>query len=196
MALARREAPMDALDALDVAVAGFGDRLSQVEGGQWSGPTPCEEWDVRFLVAHVVGGNRFAALVLGGMSAQAAIERVMADTQLGEEPLADHEASATAQREMFRAPGARQRAVSHPLGDMTGDRFLGLRVFDVTMHTWDLARAIGADEVLDPGLARVVLDVVESAPAGMGFGITAVGRVERGAPVQDRLLDLTGRRAG
>src|SRR5205085_7856583 len=40
---------------ITTAIDGFGQRLSAVDAGQWSAATPCEDWDVRTLVNHVVG---------------------------------------------------------------------------------------------------------------------------------------------
>ncbi len=79
---------------------------------------------------------------------------------------------------------------------MPGVRFLGMRVFDVTVHTWDLAAALGRDAGLDDELVDDVLDVIEREPPGMGFGIEPCGRVGVGASPLERLLDLTGRCGG
>jgi uncharacterized protein (TIGR03086 family) len=185
---------MDPLDALDRAVQGFDARLALVDASHWSRPTPCEAWDVRFLVAHVVGGNRFAAQVLDGASADAAMEHVLSQPQLGDEPRADFASSCTAQRAEFHADGALRRIVSHPLGDMTVAQFLDLRVFDIAVHAWDLARSIGADDALDPALALAVLDIAQSAGGQMGFGIMPLGQAAHDASAQERLLDLAGRR--
>jgi hypothetical protein len=68
---------MEDLDALDLAVEGFGERLALV-GDRWTVPTPCDDWDVRWLCAHVLGGNRFAVLVLGRTSASDAMSHVIA----------------------------------------------------------------------------------------------------------------------
>ena len=38
---------------------------------------------MRYLVAHVVGGNRFASMILGGDTAAEAMESVMGSAQLG-----------------------------------------------------------------------------------------------------------------
>jgi hypothetical protein len=38
-----------------------------------------------------------------------------------------------------------------------------------------------------------VLSIVESGPAGMGFGVAALGETDDTASPQARLLDLTGR---
>lgn len=184
---------MRLVDALDTAIEGFGRRLGLVSDARWAAATPCEEWDVHYLAAHVVGGNRFAALVLDGTSADAALRQIISARQLGDAPVDDLLSSAAAQRERFRAEGALQQPVSHPLGDLTAERFLEMRVFDVTLHTWDLARAIGADDALDTGLVTAVLAIVEASNDGMGFGLTSLGHVGPDAPPQDRLLDLTGR---
>ncbi len=76
---------MDLLDALGAATEEFGKRLAFVHGEAWSASTPCPEWDVKSLVAHVIGGNRFAISILGGLSASEAIKLVMSSPQLGDE---------------------------------------------------------------------------------------------------------------
>ena len=68
---------MDLLAALDAATDEFRQRLMLVGSSDWARSTPCPDWDVRYLVAHVVGGNRFAVSILGGMSASDAANEVM-----------------------------------------------------------------------------------------------------------------------
>ena len=181
------------MGALDAATDEFGQRLALVGAGAWAFSTPCADWDVRYLAAHVIGGNRFAALVLGGMSASDAIEHVMSSPQLGRDAMAAWVTTCAAQASAFAEVSAAERRIDHPLGEISGSEFLRFRVFDITLHSWDLARAIGASEHLDPDLVEIVLDIVESGPPGMGFGIVALGRTPAGAPSQMRLLDLTGR---
>ena len=185
---------MDLLDALDVAVAEFRRRLAAVGADQWSAPTPCDEWDVRFLVAHVVGGHRFAALVLAGANASDAFAEVLGGRVLGDDPLGDHDAAADAQRGAFRHPGALTSTVDHPLGPCRGADFLATRVFDVTVHAWDLARAAGLPEDLDAELAATVLAGLTAMPDGPGFGIVPVGATDDLDAPLARLLDLSGRR--
>ncbi len=185
---------MDLLNALDVATDEFGRRVAAVDQGGWTGATPCSDWDVHYLTAHVVGGNRFAVLILGGMSATDAIEEVMSVPQLGDDALAAWAITSVAQRDAFTAATALDRPVDHPLGEITGRELLEFRVFDMTLHAWDLARSIGASERLDADLVDAVLGIVEHGPAGMGFGIAALGETDDTASPQARLLDLTGRR--
>jgi uncharacterized protein (TIGR03086 family) len=184
---------MDLLNALEAATGAFGRSLALVEKDGWTRDTPCDEWDVHYLTAHVVGGNRFAVLILGGMGVSDAIEEVMSAPQLGDDALAAWAITSAAQLDAFRAPTALERRVDHPLGEITGREFLEFRVFDITLHAWDLARSIEADDQLDADLVDAVLGIVDSRPAGMGFGISALGETDDTASPQARLLDLTGR---
>jgi len=184
---------MDLVGALDQATEEFGQRLALVGAEAWALSTPCADWDVHYLAAHVIGGNRFAALILGGMPAADAIDRVMSSPQIGPDAMAAWATTCAAQASAFAEVSASERRIDHPLGEISGSEFLTFRVFDITLHSWDLARAIGASEQLDAELVEVVLDIVESGPPGMGFGIVALGKAPADAPTQVRLLDLTGR---
>ena len=184
---------MDIVNALDAATDEFGRRLGLVGQDAWTLPTPCPDWDVHYLAAHVVGGNRFASHILGGMPAMEAIELVMASPQLGDDALRAWASTSAMQATAFNVDGALERQIDHPLGQISGREFLEFRVFDITLHAWDLARAIGADEQLAPHLVDVVLNIVETGPLGMGFGIAALGNVGASASAQAKLLDLTGR---
>ena len=97
---------LSTLDALDHATAAFARSLAIVPIDGWSMPTPCDEWDVHYLAAHVVGGNRFAEQILGGASARAAIEHIMSAAQLGNDPVAAFATTCDVQRRAFRATGA------------------------------------------------------------------------------------------
>ncbi len=190
-----RRGAVELLSALDAATDEFGRRLALVDERAWGDPTPCVGWDVHYLAAHVIGGNRFATLVLGGMTAADAIEQVMSSAQFGSDAMAAWSTTSAAQATAFAADSALVRQIDHPLGAISGGEFLRFRVFDITLHAWDLARAIGAGEQLDPDLVEAVLDIVDDSPPGMGFGIEALGNVTADADPQTRLLDLTGRPA-
>ena len=140
------------LSALDAATDHFRRHLSHIGDNEWSRATPCTDWDVHYLVAHVVGGNRFSSLVLAGRSAEDAMEVVLRSPQLGADPIGAFVDTAAEQRELFRQPGALDRVVAHPLGALSGGRFLSMRVFDIALHSWDLAVAVGRDGELDLGL--------------------------------------------
>jgi uncharacterized protein (TIGR03086 family) len=141
----------------------------------------------------VIGGNRFAARILGGMPASDAIEEVMSSPQLGPDAMTAWAETCAAQTVAFAEVGALERRLDHPLGEISGGEFLEFRIFDITLHAWDLARSIGTSEDLSPDLVEVVVDIVENGPPGMGFGIVALGKVPSNASPQEKLLDISGR---
>ena len=112
------------LGALDTATDEFGRRLRLLGEGRWTLPTPCSDWDLHYLVAHVIGGNRFAAHVLGGMGAMEAIDLVMSSPQLGDDAVAAWTSTCVEQAARFNADGALDRPIDHPLGEISGRQFL------------------------------------------------------------------------
>ena len=184
---------MNLLDALDRASGEFRDRLALVGAADWARTTPCDEWDVRFLVAHVVGGNRFATDVLSGTTARLALESVMSRPQLGIDPLIDYDASTVQQRASFRRHGALDSICDHLAGAITGEQFLVMRVFDISVHAWDLADALAQDDHLDEALCSTVLSELAGLADDSGFGIVPIGRATERDDPQTRLLDVAGR---
>ena len=79
--------------------------LSNVAADEWGLPTPCADWDVAELVDHVVGGNRWAALVLNGVGGEEALAAVRA-SEFGRDRVSEHASSSSGQSAAFSAEGA------------------------------------------------------------------------------------------
>src|SRR5690606_26081919 len=116
--------------------------------------------------------------------------------QLGENPVAVWDAVADLSVAAFGAPGAIDRAVHLSYGDVPAANYCGEMTMDATVHTWDLARALGRDDELDPELVRFSLELVEPRAAELqASGLFAEPvAVPAGADPQTRLLGLLGRR--
>jgi len=73
-----------------------------------------------------------------------------------------------------------------------------MRVLDVAVHTWDLARAIRVGESLDPDVVAFALTLRDTFDAGRQRGAFAPpsGTAPAGGSAQARLLYLSGRRPG
>src|SRR5689334_2255185 len=188
---------MVALDLLNRADDGFIQRLALVRPGQWAAPTPCTEWDVRALVNHVVGAKRRYTMLLHGATADE-VQATRAVDHLGGDPVASFAAAAAELHAAFGEPGALARTAHHATGDRTGAQLLGMQVLDIAVHTWDLARAIGAEESLDPELVAFALTLQDTFDAGRQRGSFAPlpGTAPAGGSAQARLLYLSGRRPG
>jgi uncharacterized protein (TIGR03086 family) len=103
---------------------------------------------------------------------------------LGGDPVASFERRVHEVADAFGEPGALSRTVHHPAGDVSGQELLELRITEFAVHAWDLARAISADEQIDPAL---VSEMWKRLPV-------AGTRLEDGESRLARLLHLTGRR--
>lgn len=119
----------------------------------------------------------------------------MSRAQLGERPTGDFEETSRAQTSAFVHALTADAVVDHPLVRVSAQRFLEFRIFDLTLHAWDLAVGIDADRQLDVELVVAVLEIVTRDEGGMGFGITPLHQSLPNATAQSRLLDLTGRAA-
>jgi len=187
---------MDRLDALAMANAEFERRLRLVETGDWGRPTPCEALDVRALVNHVIGANRRYTMLLDGATG-AQVDATRTHDHLGDDPVAAFLTTASELLAAFGEEGAFYRVAHHPIGDRTGSQLLRMRILDVAVHAWDLARAIRADEQLDPGLVEFALTCTDSVEAGGQRGSFAapIASLAPARSRQDQLLHLLGRQA-
>ncbi len=169
----------------------FARAVSAVPDGRWTDPSPCEDWDARAVVAHVVDSHAMFERLVGrelrpgpsaaddpSGAAAAAFRQVQAE--LDDPVLADVEFDGFMGRTTFA------RAV---------DQFLS---FDLVVHRWDLAHATGGDQQLSPEeVARAWQDVEvlgEAIRSPGAFGPAV--EPPPGADEQTRLLAFLGRRSG
>jgi uncharacterized protein (TIGR03086 family) len=167
----------------------FAARIAAVT--DWDAPTPDTEWTVRDLVAHVVEEQQWVPHLLAGRSiaqARSSIERLR-DDLAGEWDLYSLAAKAAWRNAPADAP------VQLSYDTVTAAEYLREQVADVAIHTWDLARAIGAAEELDDDLVSAVWSVFEpqrDTLEASGLFASPVP-IPDDAPLQSRLLALTGR---
>ncbi len=183
-------------ETLQQAVQGFQKRVQAIADNQWRSPTPCTEWDVHTLVNHVVGELRWIPPLLAGRTIAEVGDQFAGDL-LGDEP---KRAWAVASQQAIEAslqPGAMERTVHLSSGDHRAHAYISEVATDAVIHTWDLARGIGADDRLDGRLvefAQATLQPqVEKWRAAGAFA--AAVEVPQGANRQTRFLALVGRRS-
>ena len=186
----------EVLDQHARAMQGFTERVRQVRVEQWSLPTPDTEWDVRALVNHLACEQLWVPALMAGAT-PASVGDAFAGDVLGEDPVATWDAAADAASAAFAEPGALTRSVTLSYATVDGERYCREMTSDLLIHCWDLARAIGADETLDPDLVHDIHERLLPM-AGMlsasGMFAPAV-EVDADADEQTRLLALLGRRA-
>ena len=183
------------LEQYDHAMAEFDSRVAQIRDDQWSDPTPCTEWDVRALVAHLVDECRWVPYLIDGGTVDGAGDRFAADP-LGDDAKGAWHRESAAARESVSAEGALDRMVTVSYGQISARDYLWQLTVDLTVHAWDLARGIGADEQLNHELVRRIhaeteKDTETLAKSGL---FDPPVHVPAHADLQARMLGLFGRR--
>ncbi|MBI2708614.1 MAG: TIGR03086 family protein [Actinobacteria bacterium] len=167
----------------------FAATVAAVPGERWSSPAPCEGWDARAVVAHVVETHEMFEGLVG---------RSLGDLpSVGDDPTAAFAAARTAVEAHLRDPQAAGASFEGSLGQVTFaevvDRFIS---FDLLIHRWDLATAAGLDARLPADEVQRAWEDAHEFPDGMRspavFGPEVP--VPGGADLQTRLLGFLGRR--
>ena len=186
----------DIIDLYRKAAQHFGDLLRQVKDDQWDATTPCPDWTVRELANHLHGENRWVPPIMEGKTIEEVGDALDGDL-LGNDPPNEWDSGAKEAIAAAEEPGAFERTVHLSFGDVPGRLYIGQVLSDHVIHSWDLARAIGADEKLPDQLVQFAYD--ELTPqfelwrqAGAFGEAVSVGD---GADLQTKLLAQSGRKA-
>jgi uncharacterized protein (TIGR03086 family) len=161
---------------------------SKVDGAaaQLDAPTPCDDWDVRALLNHMIDTQEFFTGSAKGedvsMSMPTPPERV------GDDPSGAFRAACAETARTFAEPGVVER---------TGPS-LGIAFSDMLLHGWDVAKATGQDTAMPEGLPDAAYELVHGKftdEQRKGVFKPEV-KVPDSASPQDRLLAYTGRDPG
>jgi uncharacterized protein (TIGR03086 family) len=169
--------------------------VAGIASDQWADPTPCDGWDVRALVNHVVAGNLWAAELATGHTIDEVGDLFDGD-QLGDSPIEAYDQSAEVAARAFEAPGALDAPCAVSYGPVPGAVYAGHRFIDVLIHGWDIATATGQPTTLDPQLVEACRDVIAPQLAGFqasGMFGSPAGEADASDP-QTQLLQSLGRR--
>ncbi|MDG9701974.1 TIGR03086 family metal-binding protein [Streptomyces sp. DH37] len=168
--------------------------VASVGADRWEAPTPCEAWNTRQLVNHLVVGNLRVRELGKGRTAEEIGGELDGDL-LGDDPVAAHEASVVAATEAFAAGDAMERLWPLSYGARPGRVYARQRFIDVLVHGWDVGRAAGLeDPQLPPDLVAACTEILASRPQMREQWGFADVEADPGADPQTRLLALTGRR--
>lgn len=170
--------------------------VAMIKDDQWGDPTPCDEWDVRALVNHLVAENLWVDPLVSGHTIDDVGDRYDGDV-LGRDAVAAYDSSARAASHAFHRPGAMDAPVAVSYGPVPGRIFARHRILDVVVHGWDLAVATRQPAVIDPELLDACWRIVEHEQDAIRdsgvFGDEVA--VADGADRQTQMLALLGRDA-
>lgn len=169
--------------------AQFTDRVKAVPEGAWENPAPCDGWVARDVVRHLV------EWVPGFFSSYAGLE-LPPGPSVDEDPVAAWGALDDALRAIFDDPTVATREFElHGAGFTIETAIDTFCTNDIVVHTWDLARATGLDETLDPDEVHSLLVGMEPLDEVLRSSGQYGPRVEvpDDADEQTRLIAFVGR---
>lgn len=117
--------------------------------------TPCAAYDVQTLIAHLVAVLRKLATVGRGGPMSAVSDPAVDLTGL---LLEEFRRARTDLEDVWADDAALDRDHTLVWGVLTGRELLDAYAHEFTVHAWDLARATGREQDLDPVLAEAGLD--------------------------------------
>jgi uncharacterized protein (TIGR03086 family) len=175
--------------------------VHMVEPDQLGLPTPCTEWDLGQLLAHMTAQNRgFAAAARGADFDPAVWDETPLSERFAETFAASAEevVAAFADEEAAESDWFIDIGADEPLA-IPGRIAIGFHFVDYVVHAWDAAVAIGHEPEFDAIVLTEALTIAEEVPQD---GPTRLGphapfapalELEGGDGLLDQVLALLGR---
>jgi uncharacterized protein (TIGR03086 family) len=172
--------------------------VAAVDPGRWDDPSPCAGWRARDVVGHIVEMHDVMLRPAGrSLSPAPAID---------DDPVAAFRSARADVEALLADADVVSTECDTPAGRMTVARHIDeVMSADLVLHGWDLARATGLDDTIDPAEVAAMWPQMEHIPEEMripdfyGPGVVVFGPevpVADDAPLQDRLLGKIGRDPG
>lgn len=195
------EPPVQSQDprlGLAAAIDLGGTVIAQVSTDQLSSPTPCADFDVAQLAAHLLGVLERIRMV---GQRETELPDLVPSYYQHATFVSDWDRLANEIHDVWQDHELLGAVLTLPFAQMPGAAALGLYTSEVLVHTWDLASAIGVDVEWDQELAAGTL-------IGMQMGLPAEGReapeipfdavvpTTADATAMDRLVAWMGRTPG
>jgi uncharacterized protein (TIGR03086 family) len=146
-----------------LAAGGFSALVDDTSSNDWGQPSRVSGWDARDVVRHLV--EWFPPF----LSAGAGVERP-AGPSIDDDPAAAWHHLLNAVQALLDDPATEHRTLTNPhIGQMPLPLAIS-RFFtgDVFLHSWDLARATGQDDTLDPARCAAMLEGMEPMDQVLG----------------------------
>jgi uncharacterized protein (TIGR03086 family) len=173
---------LDLLDLFERASAWTTSKVASASA-DLDAPTPCDDWDVRTLLNHMLDTQQY--FVGSARGEDASPPGPTPPERLSNDPVADFERARSETLRTFGEPGVIEK---------TGTS-LGIAFSDQLLHGWDLATATGQDATMPDGLAEAAYEMIHGRfTDDQRQGIFKPElQVAGDASPQEKLLAYTGR---
>lgn len=184
------------MDATEQTYASIDLLTPLVEGtrpDQLGNATPCDEWTVRDLMNHFVGGGHMFAASLRGDELDFSADP---GDLLGDDHVAAYQAAIADFRSALSGLDSMERPAVLPIGTVPAEVALRIAAGDLLVHGWDLAQSTGQaftppDAIVNEveGFYRMAITPELRVPGAFGAEV----EVSASAPPLERLVAFAGR---
>ena len=154
-----------------IAVLRTIDLVDTVAASDLGRPTPCADWNLADLLAHMTVQHRgFAAAARGNGSDEAVWRTETVADAVRADPKGAYAAAAHDVLDAFAADGVTEATFAlpefGPNATFPGALAIGFHFVDYVVHGWDVAAALGVPYALPDDVIAAVLPLVEAIPDG------------------------------
>ncbi len=150
---------MEPIEQLTYIVPTLNALVDRIDPAQLNDPTPCENFTVHDVLDHmIVLGGTFAYWFRGEEAPE-----ITAPPVYGRVPAAEFKSAMNDLLAAMQSPGAMDRVIAAPIGEMPGSSFARFVAFDGTVHGSDLASAAGLTYELPAELVDAVDEFARGA---------------------------------
>jgi uncharacterized protein (TIGR03086 family) len=170
--------------------AQFEDKIKKVPDGAWGDATPCTDWTVRDLVSHMIEMSQIHLSLVG--------QEAHPGPSVDDDPVGAFAVTREQIQSDLEDPERAKVTFKHRLGRWTFAEAIENAVCpDLVVHGWDLARATGQDERIDPQEFPLVWKSIKMVPDNLLRGMACGPEVAVAADAdeQTRLLAYYGRKS-
>jgi uncharacterized protein (TIGR03086 family) len=182
---------VDVVSALEQSYGQTAKLVAGLTSAELDAPSPCEGWDVRATLNHMLGATWMFTLVNQGLTADDD-----AGDFLGDDASLAVRAAAKENLASWRQPGAFEGDRSFGFGTLPATGAAMFNLAEVVVHNWDVAKATSQELVIDTAVGQMIYDwgvsiSLDALRHHGAFGPEVT--VPASAPIVDRLVGLLGR---
>lgn len=150
---------MDPIEQLSYILPTLNATVDRIQTMQMNDPTPCSDFTVHGVLDHMmVLGGTFTYSFRGEEAPELKPPAVY-----GWVPAAEFREVMDDLLDAVKSPGAMERPITTPMGEMPGETFARFVAFDGLMHGWDLASSTGQRFEVPPAVTCAVDEFARGA---------------------------------
>lgn len=150
---------MQPIEQLEHILPTLCDTVDHIQAMQMNDATPCSEFTVHDVLNHmIVLGSTFAYAFRGEDAPDISPPGVY-----GWVPKAEFHTAMDGLLDAVKSPGAMERTISTPMGDVPGEAFARFVALDGLIHGWDLASSTGQEFPVPDAVTSAVHEFAHDA---------------------------------